>query len=149
MPGGRPTTYDKKFIDKIDEYLELCKDEWEDWTKSSASGNVDSETFERYLTVRLPSREGFSEFIEIPLSTMKGWYSHKEFSDALEKIDIAQHNKLLNQGLAGNYNSTIAKLILSSNHGYKETKNMQNDGGKFDNNIKLTIVDGSSDSETV
>ena len=42
-----------------------------------------------------------------------------EFFDTLEAIKTVQENKLLNGGLTGSFNSTIAKLMLS-NHGYSE-----------------------------
>lgn len=43
----------------------------------------------------------------------------KEFSDILEAILSLQESKLLNNGLKGDFNSTIAKLILTK-HGYTD-----------------------------
>jgi len=71
--------------------------------------------------VKLPTMEGFSLFLDCAKSSLYEWAKeNKEFSDALEKITIEQQKRLLDEGLAGNYNSTIAKLILSSNHGMSE-----------------------------
>lgn len=129
MPAGRPTTYREEYIEKVDEYLKLCVDEWEQWTKSTSESQYGgSESFERIMKVNLPSREGFSEYIDVPHSTMKGWYKIPDFSSALEKIDRAQKIRLINGGLTGTYNSTIAKLILSSNHGMRERSETEHTG---------------------
>jgi hypothetical protein len=38
----------------------------------------------------------------------------------LKKIKDIQRERLLYNGLSGDYNSTIAKLVLSANHGMSE-----------------------------
>ena len=105
MSAGRPTKYTPEMCGKVDEYLRINKDTYE----------------EDRLRVKLPTKEGFALFIDITKRTLYNWADeHKEFFHALEKIEKVQHERLLNSGLAGEYNSTIAKLILSSNHNYKE-----------------------------
>lgn len=104
-PGGRPTKYDPSFVKKVDEYLKKCTDK--------RVGNR--------LKVKLPKREGFAIFLGVTRQTVDNWgEEHKEFFDALAKIDLEQKNRLFDNGLSGDYNSTIAKLILSSNHGMAE-----------------------------
>jgi curved DNA-binding protein CbpA len=44
----------------------------------------------------------------------------------LKKILDEQKQRLLNKGASGEYNSTIAKLILSANHGMAEKKETVN-----------------------
>ena len=39
-----------------------------------------------------------------------------------------QEQSLLDGGLSGRYNPLIAKLVLSSNHGYREGKDITTDG---------------------
>ena len=53
-----------------------------------------------------------------------------EFGHALDKIRAEQQNRLIDNGLAGTYNSTIAKLILACNHGMREN----------DNNVQVNIL---------
>jgi len=44
-------------------------------------------------------------------------------------------------GLSGDYNSTIAKLVLSSNHGMaeKQEHDHKNDGGKFEGTTDVNV----------
>lgn len=105
MPAGRPTEYKEEYISKVDEYLELHQD-------------TDLLT---KVKVRLPTIEGFARFIDVNKTSLYEWEKiHDEFSNALDKIRIEQQERLINSGLSGDYNSTIAKLILSSNHGMRE-----------------------------
>ena len=111
---GRPTEYKEEYIALVDEYLNSCNDEGK--------------------TVKLPSKEGFiiwlkkEKKIKICRATLYNWAEeHEEFLDTLEEIDIEQKEKLQGKGLSGEYNSTIAKLMLSSNHGMKEKTDMTSD----------------------
>ena len=105
---GRPSEYKEEYIDKVDEYLAL---------------NVDEE--EERLKVKLPTIEGFALFIGVNKTSLYEWEKkHDDFSNALNKIRTEQQGRLLNKGLSGDYNSTIAKLILSSNHGMSEKQNI-------------------------
>jgi hypothetical protein len=115
---GRPTEYKEEYISKVDEYLELHQDEEKQVVKQS------SEKYEMYdnkLKVKLPTIEGFALFIGVNKTSLYEWEKkHEEFSNALEKIRQEQQQRLINNGLSGDYNPTIAKLILSSNHGMRE-----------------------------
>ena len=127
MRTGRPTTYKEEYINKVDEYLAECQDEDKQVVKQS------SEKYEMYdnkLKVNLPTVEGFALWLGISKSTLYDWKKkHKDFSDSLEMIVEEQRKRLLNMGLSGDYNSTIAKLILSSNHGYTEKSNVDHTSG--------------------
>lgn len=115
---GRPTKYSPTLIKKVDEYLKQCVDEEYDWTKSSGDK---SESWEHRIKVKLPTMEGFSFFIDTPIRTIYDWKdTYPDFSQSLEKIVKAQKDRLIEKGLSGDYNATIAKLILSSNHGMRE-----------------------------
>jgi len=117
--NGRPTLYSKNIILLVDEYLELCKDQEEvQIVGLSAKG---TELYKNKLKVDLPTVEGFAVYIRVSKSTVYEWRAkYKEFSDALERISIEQQKRLLNNGLSGDYNPTIAKLVLSANHGMNE-----------------------------
>ena|SRR3990167_10117568 len=122
--GGRPTEYDPSFIHEVDEYLKKEQDEWEEFHKVRGQR---SDSYEKIITVHLPTRYGFAKFIGVTRQTVDNWSGiYPEFFDALGKIDEEQKNRLLENGLAGKYNPVIAKLVLSSNHGMaeKEDKNV-------------------------
>ena len=116
---ARPTDYKPEYINKIDEYLK----EHVDTTKKiliKVSSKGSKEYMEKTI-VNLPTIEGFAEFIGVARKTIYNWKrDHKDFSDELEKIETVQLSRLINNGLSGNYNSTIAKLVLSANHGMRE-----------------------------
>lgn len=105
-PGGRPTKYDPAFIKEIDVYLKMRKD------KISKHG---------VIIVDLPTIEDFATHLDVNKTTLYEWRKeHTEFSNSLDKILAEQQKRLLNMGLSGHYNSTIAKLILSNNHNMKD-----------------------------
>lgn len=117
---GRPTKYKEEYILKVDEYLKSRQDEEVQVVKQA---NVEKgyKMFDNKLKVKLPTIEGFARFINVNKTTLYEWESsYPEFSNALEKIRTEQQERLINAGLSGDYNSTIAKLILSSNHGMRE-----------------------------
>lgn len=113
-PGeGRPSKYDPKFIDSVDPYLESRKDQLVPVIREGKE-NI---CYDGKMTVLLPTLEGFALFIGVNKSTLYEWeQKHEEFSDALGRIRTEQKERLMNMGLSGHYNSTIAKLILSANH---------------------------------
>lgn len=115
---GRPPEYKEEYIAKVQEYLEIHQDEEKQVVKQS------SEKYEMYdnkLKVKLPTIEGFARFIGVNKTSLYEWEKkHPEFSNALDDIRQEQQERLINSGLSGEYNSTIAKLILSSNHGMRE-----------------------------
>ena len=118
--AGRPEKYKEEYISKVDDYLAGCKDEYSKVVKqfNEAKGY---EMYDNVLVVKLPTIEGFCEYINTPWSTLHDWMDrHVEFSDAIDKIKLRQKRMLIENGLAGTYNSTITKLILGNNHGVVE-----------------------------
>ena len=96
-PGGRPTKYKEEYCD-LKKYLASCK----------AKGD-------------LPSICGYAVYLEVAEKTVENWgKKNKEFLRSLGKLLSISKQTLMNKGLKGKYNSTIAKLILSSNHGMRE-----------------------------
>lgn len=72
------------------------------------------------LKVQLPTIEGLALFLEISRSTLYLWQKeHKAFSDIIEVLQQKQAQALINNGLSGNYNPTIAKVLLTK-HGYTD-----------------------------
>lgn len=112
MPAGRPTEYTEKILKKAKKYLDLCKDE------ETIKAIGEKEVFR--LKVKLPSIEGLARFLSVARSTIYEWEKeHEEFSDILEDVKTEQAERLINNGLSGDYNSTIAKLILTK-HDYSD-----------------------------
>lgn len=117
-PGGRPTKYKDEFVQMANEYIEKCQDTETTFHKTQGAS---SDGYDRIIKANLPSKEGFALYIGIATSTLDEWAKkYTEFSGALGKIHQEQRNRLINKGLSGDYNSTIAKLILSANHGMAE-----------------------------
>lgn len=115
MAGGRPTEYSQDILDKAREYRDnLPEDEV------------------------IHSIEGLALYIGITRSTIYDWRSQddkKEFSDILEEILQKQGRSLVNKGLSGDYNPSIAKVILTK-HNYREgIEHVGNEGGPMEINI--------------
>ncbi len=135
---GRPQKFDKEvFLKKLDEYLASRQDEPEIVRDRRGSKVV-------HLKVNLPTIPDFCEFLGITRVTLYNWKDWDEKKEnlktvknkkediamkrerkkiveyAFEKILNEQYTRLINRGLAGEYNPTIAKLILTNNHGMKE-----------------------------
>jgi DNA-binding transcriptional regulator YiaG len=116
---GRPTEYGPELLKKAQEYLANCKDETAQIVKQ-ANSEKGYEMYENKLKVKLPSIEGLARFLNVSRSTLYEWEKeYPEFSDILEAIKAEQAERLINNGLSGDYNSTIAKLILTK-HGYSD-----------------------------
>jgi hypothetical protein len=126
---GRPSEYKPEYCQKVDEYLQSRQDEDVKVVKQ-ASIEKGYEMYDTKLKVKLPTIEGFALFIGVNKTSLYEWEKiHDEFSNALGKIRTEQQQRLLDKGLSGEYNSTIAKLVLSANHGMSE-KTIQEVTGK-------------------
>lgn len=69
----------------------------------------------------LPTIEGLALELKINRDTIYQWEKENdEFSDIVSEIREKQAQKLIQLALAGKYNASIAKLILSGKHGYVE-----------------------------
>ncbi len=135
-PGGRPTDLTEELKTKARSYLATCVDDFSD-------PNIKQ--------VELPSVAGLACYLHCARGTVYVWAGKDpEFKDILEEILGAQERKLLNNGLASNYNSNITKLALTK-HGYSDTNNLLNNGKNFPTPILQALVatkTESSDNET-
>ena len=112
--------YKEEYVAEVDKYLKKNKDRNVKVLKqkSTKKGYL---IYENKLKVKLPTIGGFATYLGVCEMTLYNWAeSNKSFRIALDKIKNEQKQRLLNSGLSGDYSSTIAKLILSSNHGMKE-----------------------------
>lgn len=142
---GRPTKYEDRFVASVDEYLEANKDQTFEFHKTRGEK---SDGFERRIKVKLPTIEGFALFLGVDKSSLYEWKDkHEDFSYALEKIITEQKKRLLEKGLSGDYNPTIAKLILSSNHGMSEKTDVTSGGEKI-TPILVKFLDAENNRDT-
>jgi hypothetical protein len=135
MTLGRTSEFKEEYIAAVDHYLEWCQDEYDDKGR---------------LVVKSPTMEGFARFINVARSSLYLWEKdHPDFSDALDKIRGEQKERLINKGLSGDYNPTIAKLILSANHGMREKADITTDDKPIKGNtiVFKDFSDDEADSE--
>ena len=127
-PGGRPTKYKgEATIKKAREYIKNCVDEMEEIV-ISRNNKTGKTAFERRLKVKLPKGEGLALHLDITRETMYQWAKeYPQFSDILDQINKIQADRVINEALAGNYNATIAKLLLGK-HGYKDESDITTGG---------------------
>jgi len=123
-PGGRPTKLTDELKEKARFYIQ---------------GDGESPGYTEDSSL-IPTVEGLSSYLHIHKDTAYEWAkTDKEFSDVLKEVKQRQAVLLLNNGLSGKYNSNIAKLLLSSKHGYVEKKEVdQNVHGEVNTVSKLS-----------
>jgi len=125
MPGGRPTKYNKELLEKAREYVINFKDH----------GHA------------IPSISGLSLLLDVSRETLHKWARQelkKEFTDILAKIKETQHQVLVNNGLLGEFNSNITKLVLGK-HGYHDKQDTTVSGDEA-NPVKIKIEVVNADS---
>lgn len=99
--AGRPTKYKPEYVQKVYEYLKECSRE----------------------NMKLPKRVDVAILLDVTEDTLNNWAKqHTAFLGALETVDAFQHSRLVDDGIYGGkeVNSTIVKLMLQNNHGYKD-----------------------------
>jgi len=129
---GRPKEFKNIFTQNIFDYIVECANK----TKKAMNGSI-----------YLPTVEGLSTGLGFSKETIYQWArENKEFSDALEFLKNRQCVELINNGLANKYNSTIAKLILSSNHGMREKSDVTSDDKPIQSNT-IIIKEFSKEDE--
>lgn len=129
---GRPLTYSEDMVIKAKEYLNSCVDE--KYTLVKTEGDK-STSWENKVRVKLPTIEGLAVYLNISRETVYDWETkYDDFSDILGKLRAEQADRLINNGISGDYNPTIAKVLLTK-HGYREgqdiTSNEKTLGIKF------------------
>jgi hypothetical protein len=117
-PGGQPTKYSEEMIEKTRVYIDQCEDvvvELPNKTK---------------MKVNIPTIEGLAFELKVNKDTIYEWCSvHQEYSDIIDTLRAKQARELISKGLSGDYNSTIAKVLLTK-HGYREGQELSGkDGG--------------------
>lgn len=113
---GRPSEFKEEYVQQAKEYVDSCVDVYDPDTKR--------------MKVNLPTYAGLANHLGCSKQTLYNWgEKSKDFLDSLNYLLQEQENRLTNGGLSGDYQSPIAKLIMSSNHGYSEKKETKHTGG--------------------
>lgn len=90
----------------------------------------------------LPTVAGLAIYLDVARDTIYAWAKldtplGKQFSDTVERLTEIQEWKLIGKSLKNEYNPSISKLLLSSNHGYAESSKIDHTtGGK-----KIALVE--------
>ncbi len=108
MPAGRPPTYCSEIVEKAADYL----------VNYSSLGHM------------IPSAAGLSLHLGVARSTVYEWADDPdkyEFSDIFHKIQATQEQLLVSNGLSGEFNAQITKLVLGK-HGYQEQTKTEHAG---------------------
>lgn len=113
-PVGRPSKYQDDIEEVVEAYLfKECIDVFNPRT--------------RRLDVNLPSIEGLALYLNVNRDTLYSLAKrHENYQLALQRVKVQQRLRLINQGLAGNYSTSIACLMLRMNHGMSVQKTADN-----------------------
>lgn len=121
MTAGRPTSYSDEMLQKTKEYILACEEEHEVRYRPTLTkdGKVIDEPYIHY-NPKIPTIEGLAYELKVNKTTIYEWENKfEEFSNVIDELRNKQASQLVNKGLSGQYNSTIAKVLLTK-HGYRE-----------------------------
>ena len=117
----------------VDKYLpEYATSKFEEYLKHCEKGHEPTliPTESSYIVIqnaKMPTIEDYAVYLGVHVSTLKNWADRIiEFGLALDKMKAIQRTFLINNGLSGRYNSTISKLLLGTNHGLIERREVDN-----------------------
>lgn len=127
MKVGRPTILTDELKKKARLYIKECEDVEEEFHKTRGEK---SDSFDKVIRVKLPTIEGLALYLGTSRSILYEWKEQdEEFSDIIDILQQKQANMLISKGLSGDYNPTIAKVLLTK-HGYREGTELSGEGGK-------------------
>ena len=118
---ARPTKLTPELIENAKRYIEDCSSDYKITYKPTVNKDGELRDMpEVKYDVNLPTVEGLAYELAINRDTVYSWCKdNKEFSDIIDDLKAKQAKFLINKGLSGEYNPTIAKVLLSK-HGYSE-----------------------------
>ena len=119
--GGRPTHYSDEIVRKAKVYLTTYQE----------------------LGDAIPSVAGLSLYLERRRTLLYEWAkAHEEFADILEQINATQEKVALSNGLKGDFNANIVKLLLGK-HGYHDKVDQSlsgANGGPIETKQTITFI---------
>lgn len=124
MSAGRPLKYNTEILSKTQEYINNSEDA-EEQVLELENEEKGYKKYKTKIRVHLPTIEGLARFLSVHKDTIYQWRKdYAEFSDLIETLLHKQSEALINNGLSGDYNPTIAKVLLSK-HGYRESSEVE------------------------
>lgn len=112
---GRPTKYRRKCLKIIENYLLEC------FTKH-----------------KIPFIQEISMRLGVNDDTLNEWCKvNRDFSATIKRVKDYQKMRLMDDGLSGKVNTSMAIFLLKANHGLIETQRIQNTG---DEEEPMTII---------
>lgn len=107
---GRPKDYGEELLARAREYV----DEANDIEEKDATGRV------LKLKVKIPTIEGMAYHLKVSRQVLYDWEKiYPDFLYIMDELRAKQARELVQKGLSGEYNPTIAKVLLTK-HGYRE-----------------------------
>ena len=133
---ARPTLYTKDTVALAEQYLADCKDKYTEVPIYTEDGDVvlDENGVQKTRMkkiVNLPSVAGLAGYLKVGRNTIYDWASQEdktEFSNIIELILSEQEQRLTSNGISGEYNSVIAKLLMTK-HGYSDKQELTGKDG--------------------
>jgi len=133
---ARPTIYTEHTVAQAEQYLADCKDKYTQVPIYTEDGDVilDENGVQKTRLkkiVNLPSVAGLACYLKVSRETIYDWSGQEEkveFSDIIKLILSEQEQRLTGNGISGEYNSVIAKLLLTK-HGYSDRQELSGVGG--------------------
>ena len=112
--GGPREKYRPEYADTvIDAYLNDCE------KKNDPTLIPTARSFILLRNAHIPTIHEYAHSLGVTPQTLGNWAArHGEFAGALERLKSHQKTMVINYGLCGRYNATIAILLLKANHGY-------------------------------
>lgn len=113
---------DKELIEKGFEYLQNYKQ----------AGDV------------VPSLAGMAHYLDTSKAQLQAWLADgdEELADLVARLDTMQEKRLLRDGLLGNFNQTVTKMMLAK-FGYMDKAQVDNisSDGSMSTLVKVSFVD--------
>lgn len=149
--GGRPTLYSDEMLQKTREYIDACNEEHEVRYRPVLSRDGKNEVLnEPYIhyNPKIPTIEGLAYELKVNKTTIYEWENkYEEFSNVIDELRNKQASQLVNKGLSGQYNSTIAKVLLTK-HGYREGADLTTNDKDLPIPLLHALHNNNSDEET-
>jgi len=148
--GGRPTSYSQEMLQKTKAYILSCEEEHEVRYKPRlvVDGDKNEIVNEPYIhyNPKIPTIEGLAYELKVNKTTIYEWENKfEEFSNVIDELRNKQASQLVNKGLSGQYNSTIAKVLLTK-HGYREGADLTTNDKNLPQPL-LYVLDNLSNEE--
>jgi len=133
---ARPTLYTKDTVALAKQYLADCKDKYTEVPIYTEDGDVvlDENGVQKTRLkkiVNLPSIAGLACYLRVSRETIYDWGSQEEkaeFSYILKLILSEQEQRLTSNGISGEYNPVMAKLLMTK-HGYSDKQELTGKDG--------------------